>query len=355
MRTGLNPYKGELGKNAAYIPKDITVCMLTFIPDISGWFRERFDILKLSLESLFKHTEPDYDLLIFDNGSCKTVTDYFLGLKESGLVNYLFLNKDNLGVVGGLNFIFSAAPGKYIAFTPDDMFFHPGWMNACLKIIENYPDVGYVTACPAIHSFNTPYTSYSIDLPEAHKKIKTLKSKWKREWDVVYANNAGGNIDDYVQKYAGVDVPLYVLNGVEAYPLGIHTTFLMKKDVARDLLPFPLHGNAMGGAPNDPYSFINVFDKAINDRKLATLTTPGLYTETFGNKINSRAIGLLNKYDINLDRLDVKKRGEALSFNQKLLVMFFKFPFLRKLPQRAISFFDNVVYYKKVYNINKSR
>ena len=76
MRIGRNPFKGAGGVNKAYVPKRITVAVLTYIPNFEGYYQMRFETLKISIASLIKNTEGEFDLLIFDNGSCPEVIEY---------------------------------------------------------------------------------------------------------------------------------------------------------------------------------------------------------------------------------------------------------------------------------------
>ena len=72
MRVGQNPAKTvkEVAK-----PKRITVAVLNYIPFLSGFFAETFDVLKLCLGSIWENSDLPYDLLVFDNASCPTFPD----------------------------------------------------------------------------------------------------------------------------------------------------------------------------------------------------------------------------------------------------------------------------------------
>ena len=70
---------------------DISICTITYIPFLDGYYEESLDILKLCLESLLKNTKPSFDLYVFDNGSCKEVIDYLKELYDNNHINYLIL------------------------------------------------------------------------------------------------------------------------------------------------------------------------------------------------------------------------------------------------------------------------
>ena len=74
-RIGINPARGKL---SGYQPARVTVAVLTYLPDLSGYFESRLQVLQLVFASLLAHTSLPYDLLVFDNGSCQSAVDYLL-------------------------------------------------------------------------------------------------------------------------------------------------------------------------------------------------------------------------------------------------------------------------------------
>lgn len=129
-------------------PARVSICLLVFIPEHLGYFQKRLDILKVCVASIVSHTPPeDYDLLVFDNGSCREVVDYLRSLHEEGVVQYLFLSRSNIGVANAHRIMFTSAPGEVIAYSDDDVFFRPGWLGAHLEVLETFPRVGMVSGC----------------------------------------------------------------------------------------------------------------------------------------------------------------------------------------------------------------
>ena len=93
-RIGMNPSRG---RKTDYQPARVTVAVLTYLPDHTGYFQDRFDVTRLCLESIIANTSEPYDLLVFDNGSCDALVDYLRGLRDRGLVKYLILSSQNIG------------------------------------------------------------------------------------------------------------------------------------------------------------------------------------------------------------------------------------------------------------------
>jgi len=76
-RIGQNPARD---RKSDYAPADVTIAVVVHIPALVGYHSQRFEILQMSLGSLIRHTSSDYDLMVFDNGSCQEVKNYLVGL-----------------------------------------------------------------------------------------------------------------------------------------------------------------------------------------------------------------------------------------------------------------------------------
>ena len=45
MRCGVNPYKINVDQQTAYVPKEVTVAVLVYIPHLSGYFEQKLEVL----------------------------------------------------------------------------------------------------------------------------------------------------------------------------------------------------------------------------------------------------------------------------------------------------------------------
>ena len=136
-RIGQNPAKfvKEVAK-----PARITVAVLNYIPFLSGFYAEMDGVLKACLNSIYQtKLDEDFDVLVFDNGSCDEIKQYLLKEQAEGRIQYLFLSEKNLGKGGAWNMIFDGAPGEIIAYTDNDCVFTPDWLEKSLRILETYP------------------------------------------------------------------------------------------------------------------------------------------------------------------------------------------------------------------------
>jgi hypothetical protein len=73
MRVGFNPYKDLVHKNSNYFHH---IVIPVYVPNQEDYFKDSFEILKLSLASLFRTIHNKTYVTIVNNGSCKVIVDY---------------------------------------------------------------------------------------------------------------------------------------------------------------------------------------------------------------------------------------------------------------------------------------
>ena len=129
-RIGMNPGRG---KTSDYKPERVTAAVLTYLPTDVGYFANRFDVMRVCIESLIKNTREPIDVMVFDNGSQKKVVDYLRKLHAVGDIEFLILSGQNVGKINALQMMFRSAPGDVIAYCDDDVFFYLAGWNAIWK------------------------------------------------------------------------------------------------------------------------------------------------------------------------------------------------------------------------------
>jgi glycosyltransferase involved in cell wall biosynthesis len=288
MRFGSNPFK--LAVASAYKPQDVTVAVLVYIPYLTGYFEHKFEIFKVSIRSILKHTDIPYDLLIFDNGSCPEVIQYLLDLRTRGLVQYLMLSSKNLGVLGAYNIIFSAAPGQYIAYADDDILFYPGWLSEQMKILKTFPRVGMVSGLPTWQNFSS-YTTSTLALAKGEPSIVIERSKgWPRDWVEEYCESTGWNVDGFVGRNKDTDVIRLSRYGVSAFATCTHCQFLASKSAVSAVLPL--------NSADKPMSGVSRFDEGLDSAGFMRLSTIRPYVHHMGNRISPRLRNILIQYGL---------------------------------------------------------
>jgi glycosyltransferase involved in cell wall biosynthesis len=284
-RIGINPARG---KTSNYRPAHVTVAMLTYIPDLSGYFEQRLQVLQLVFASLLAHTSIPHDLLVFDNGSCATVVDYLLGMQGAGHIDYLIRAKQNIGKIDALHILFNAAPGKIIAYSDDDILFYPGWLEAHLDILRFFSDVGMVSGVPVRNAANHARRSLDALTTKTNPGFKVLQERRiPDEWEIDWAISTGRDPDRYLAETRDqtdlvlqqwVDENCYL----EAIGSANHFQFVTPKEVILQALPPDWTSKLMG--------HMIELDEAIDNLGYLRLSTPKRYTRHLGNALSANVV-----------------------------------------------------------------
>jgi glycosyltransferase involved in cell wall biosynthesis len=155
MRQGQNPVKilTTVAK-----PARVTAAVLNHIPFVEGFYSDLLNVLDASLTSLRKNAGIPFDLLVFDNGSCKEARTYLLTEFEAGNIQSLILSDRNVGKGGAWNVMLQAAPGEIVAYADNDVLYYENWLKESVEVLDTYPNVGMVTSRP-YHSISALYSS----------------------------------------------------------------------------------------------------------------------------------------------------------------------------------------------------
>lgn len=275
-RVGMNPARHRMSN---YRPARVTVAVLVYLPHLSGYFERRLEVVKLCLESLLRHTDPPYDLLLFDNGSCQEARQYLRELQSAGHVSYLLTSRENLGKLGALRLIAAAAPGEVIAYADDDTFFYPGWLPAHLKLLDSFPDVGMVSGSPERSLFDHGIAS-ALRLAETDPEVRLARGQWIPEaWEKEWAAALGKDVRAYLERVRRVEEVTVERRGVRAFATACHNQFVSPKEVLVRALSGDWPERLMGG--------LNDLDNAIDGAGHLRLTTADRTTKLIGNVIGA--------------------------------------------------------------------
>jgi glycosyltransferase involved in cell wall biosynthesis len=121
------------------------VVVVTYHPGDSGYFLDRLAVIKLSLESLVAHADLPIDVLVYDNGSCAACVELLQQFQSAGHIRWLILGRENVGLAGAYRIAVNAAPGEYIAYANDDVYYFPGWLAAQVAVLEAIPEAALVS------------------------------------------------------------------------------------------------------------------------------------------------------------------------------------------------------------------
>ncbi len=277
MRIGQNPAKAI--EHVAQ-PHKITVALVNYIPFLSGYFAHSLEVLQASLTSLWEHTNLEYDLLVFDNASCGEVRRFLGQAHEQGKIQYLVLSDKNVGKSGAWNFIFAAAPGEYVAYADNDIYYYPGWLAALMKVMEYVPDVGMVTGMPLLNpeEFSSSTLAWGQRHPEAQLERGRLLP-WQDYW-----RHAGtlGNTEEKARTFYDEHESIVLTYRGEKYYVGAgHFQFLARKAVLQRALPMP---------SQRPMGQVRALDVAINEMGYLRLCTPAWNVRHLGNTLSGEDV-----------------------------------------------------------------
>ncbi len=260
-RIGQNPAKfvKEVAK-----PARITVAVLNYIPFLSGFYAEMDGVLKACLNSIYRtKLDEEFDVLVFDNGSCDEIKQYLLKEQAEGRIQYLFLSEKNLGKGGAWNMIFDGAPGEIIAYTDNDCLFTPDWLEKSVRILETYPDAGMVTARP----FRTKEELYTSTLAWAdahpdveHEQGDLIPFEVFREFDL----SLGQSEEEIAAHYQETTDHRLTYNGVKAMVGASHWQFTAYKKRLAEFLPFRM---------DRPMGQVRQLDTRMNEKGYLRLMT----------------------------------------------------------------------------------
>lgn len=309
----MNPGRG---KKSQYQPARVTAAVLTFIPNDVGYFKDRFDVMRVCIESLVKNTHVPFDLMVLDNGSSPQVIDYLRQQHANGNIDFLILSEQNIGKVNALQMMFRSAPGEIIAYCDDDVFFMPGWLERHLEVIDTYPDVGVVTGM-YIKSHMKEGIRSTMRFADRGDVTVEKGNLISRDLEQHYIENMGRTWKKYDQEVAGLEDVRMTYEGIQTFASAGHYQFAAVKDRIIKALPQTWSSNLMGQMRD--------LDVAIDDLGLLRVCTTPATIRLLGNQINTEGAAFIREYGIDIDGVSQKKQIAGWK------VKFFRLPIIQKI------------------------
>ena len=275
-RRGPNPGREQVSD---YTPARVTVAVLACVLSPDGYYRYRFDVLKLTLAALRANTRVPHDLMVFDNGSYSEVSEYLAGLKQQGAIDYLLGSPRNIGNFGALRMMFNSAPGGVVDYLDDDVFVYPGWLEAQLKVLEAYPKVGMVSGVPVRMAAQHASASLEKLLQDPPAGLAVDRGRHiPEDWEYDWAVSTGRRVEAFMQESQDLEDTLLEYNGVSAIGSANHFQFVGLRDVLKQGLPESWDQRLMGDMVE--------FDKRLDNLGFLRLSTPERFVRHIGNTVN---------------------------------------------------------------------
>ncbi len=309
----MNPGRG---KKSAYQPARVTVAVLTYIPNQIGYFQDRLQVTRTCLRSILANTSTHYDLLVFDNGSCPEAVKMLREMCEAGEIDFLLLSAQNIGKIGALKMIFAVAPGEIIAYSDDDVFFLPGWLERHLHVIDTYPHVGAVTGM-YIKPHMKEGVSAALRFGERSDVHLVKGNLVDRALEQHYIDQTGRTWERYKEEIRGLEDVSLTYKGIETFASAGHYQMTVPKAAILKALPEEWSGNLMGEMRD--------LDVAIDNMGLLRLCTTPPTIRLLGNQIDEQAAAELRQYGVDIEGVTGGK--EAAGWKKK----FFRHPLIQKI------------------------
>ncbi|MBN1304031.1 MAG: glycosyltransferase family 2 protein [Anaerolineales bacterium] len=297
------------GSKSNILIQPVTVTTAVHIPMLGGYWAQSLDVLHLFFESLFSSTDLPFDLMVFDNGSCGSVQDYLIELYRGGKIQYLTLSAQNVKKLGAMDYLFSVAPGEYIAYADSDVYFLPGWLESSLEILDAFPEAGQVTALPTIDKRNH-YIEGTISGIQGAGDLKIERGKLIEKASIdAHRISIGREETDYLETSGKRDDVCIRRGEVRAYISAQDFQFTTRRAVIEKVLPLQVrHTGEYYDAIYSP-----VFESKINELGFWRLSTTQYLIHHMGNcvpDIEKELAGILDKpWLTEISRERIKERS----------------------------------------------
>jgi glycosyltransferase involved in cell wall biosynthesis len=309
----MNPGRG---KKSAYQPTRVTVAVLTYIPNQVGYFQDRLEVTRACIHSILANTSAPYDLMVFDNGSCQEAVELLREMRMAGEIDFLMLSAQNIGKIGALKMIFASAPGEIIAYTDDDVFFLPGWLERHLHVIDTYPNVGAVTGMYIKPHMKEGVTA-TLKFSERTDVMVEKGSLVDRALEQHYIDQTGRTWERYQEEISGLEDVRLTYQGIETFASAGHYQMTVPKDAILRALPPDWSGNLMGQMRD--------LDVAIDHLNLLRLCTTPPTIRLLGNQIDEKSADELREYGVEVR--GVRRTADKASWKKKIL----RLPVIQKI------------------------
>mgnify|MGYP005989816577 CR=1 FL=1 len=269
MRIGFNPNKDKIKEVDEYFHQ---VIIPVYIPNKHGYFKDSFQILVHSLESLFKTSHTKTFFTIVNNGSCKEVVDYLQKLFIDNKINELIHTTN----IGKLNAILKGINGhkfKLITISDADVLFLNNWQEETYKIFDNFPKAGLVSPVPS--SKVLKHYTHNIILENFFSKKLKFTKVLNPEALVHFAKSIG-NVKFYNSIHLKKNLTIQK-NNIKAVVGAGHFVATYRGTVFKSI-KYSYSNYNLGG--NSETEFL---DKPISDSGLWRLSTEDNYCYHMGN------------------------------------------------------------------------
>ena len=104
----------------------------------------RLEYTKLSLASVLAEPKEEFSLTIWDNGSTDGTVEYLRDEVNDCRIDDIVLSNENLGLKGGVNYLFKKSSADLLGIIPNDFIVTPGWTRTLAQAHIDIPEFGMI-------------------------------------------------------------------------------------------------------------------------------------------------------------------------------------------------------------------
>ena len=333
-RTGKHPLKLDKSAAPGHPPRQVTVCTVTHIPMLIGYWAESLKVLELFFESLYASTAHPFDLMVFDNASCPEAQDTLLGIQRAGKIQYLTLSAYNLKKLEAMDFLFANALGEFVAFVDSDVYLLPGWLEESIAVLRAFPEAGQVTALPTTDKHNHYVQSTLRGIEQDHDLTIERGLLIPQSYCEAHRISIGREKDEYYHNRAEENDIRVTRKGVSAYVSAQDFQFTTRREVIQKVLPLEVRHP---GEYYDPI-YSPVFEAKLDELGLWRLSTSRYLAHHMGNRPPDLSTELAGLDDTSTITPAVHSAGNStLAWRQRFLQSRLVRGFLKRLYTWAYS------------------
>lgn len=279
----MNPQKQA---NNIELQSNHRVVIVAYIPEMSGYYANVFEVMKLSLESISVTKNLACEITVVNNGSCLEVTGYLNKIYSEDKINCLIHHRQNIGKMDALIGAARGAREEFVTLSDVDVLFVEGWQEAVERIFNSIPDVGLVS--PISSRTESTYASFST-----WSKICLQKVKFKYESipENFEAYNKFLESINWAQETDPNTVwPVIEKNGAKAIVGSNHQVVTIKRSLLFEFVPTLPSLTLVGN--NSEHNYIDLPVDVANKMRLSTFNNFAFH---MGNKVEDWMIEIQNK------------------------------------------------------------
>jgi len=144
MRIGKNPQIAKSLQTSNYFHQ---VIVPVYIPNNKDYFKDSFNVFKITLGSLLKTCHAKTFISIVNNGSSDEVEAYLEELYQVGKIHEL-IHTNNIGKVNAVNKALVGQSFPLVTMTDADVLFLNGWQKSVYDVFEAFPKAGAICTTP---------------------------------------------------------------------------------------------------------------------------------------------------------------------------------------------------------------